>query len=431
MSRAASLEAINCTACGAGLDILGGGRVTTHVCGYCGTELDALDGYKALRKFSDMPRPDTPFSLGMTGVIKGVSWTIIGTLGHRESWEGEVWEWVEHQLYSPTHGYAWLTVEEGHLIWSRRLRGAPQSLWMSEAVVERAESAPSVSHDGERFRYFETTKSRLTFVEGEFTWAPIVGETTVTISAMSPTAMLDFSQTGTEREIYRSEYLPQADVKKSFGLKPGVLKSRGAHALQPYKAGENTGFIGLVSGTAAAASLFIALMLSNLPGSQVLSSQQIDLRSLPADLEFDLSDTAKLATVEISSNMTNAWSYFEMELTDPEDVPVFEAGRTVEYYQGTEDGERWSEGSRRSHVTFRPPEAGTYTLTLSQPEKGTWGSTEIREATAVSVSVREGQSSGFWLYFLAAGFGAVAAMAHGRKHLHKARRWSQSDWEDD
>ena len=43
MSLGPHLKSIDCTACGAGLDILGGGRVTVHICPYCGTALDALD----------------------------------------------------------------------------------------------------------------------------------------------------------------------------------------------------------------------------------------------------------------------------------------------------------------------------------------------------------------------------------------------------
>lgn len=43
MSLAPELKSINCTACGARLDVLGGGRVTTHVCASCGSALDTLD----------------------------------------------------------------------------------------------------------------------------------------------------------------------------------------------------------------------------------------------------------------------------------------------------------------------------------------------------------------------------------------------------
>ena len=65
---------------------MGGGRVTHHICPYCGTELDANDNYKALRTFSDMERPTTPFRIGMTGQLYGVDYTIIGSLGLKETW---------------------------------------------------------------------------------------------------------------------------------------------------------------------------------------------------------------------------------------------------------------------------------------------------------------------------------------------------------
>ncbi|WGW04654.1 DUF4178 domain-containing protein [Tropicibacter oceani] len=431
MTRTASLQAINCTACGAGLDLLGGGRVTTHICPYCATELDARDDYRALRKFSDMPRPDTPFSLGQTGKIMGVDWTIIGTLGHREDWGGKSWTWVEHQLYSPTHGYAWLTVEDGHLTYARRVRGAPQALWISERWVETAENVPHVSHRGETFKYLQTTKSRLTFAEGEFTWAPNVGEATTTISAMSPGAMLDFSETGSEREIYRSTYLPHGATMKAFGLAPKDLVPRGVHALQPYKAGENTDFLAFASTVAAAACLVIAITFSALPGFQILAPTTLSTASLPQEVSFDITDDSKLAGIRLNSNVSNAWSYYEMELTDPEDAPVFEAGRTVEYYYGREDGENWSEGSRTTALYFRPPGTGTYTLSIDQPETGTWGTTNIRPATDVTVSARQGMSSGFWMYVLFAGFAAIAVLTYGRRHYHRMRRWKHSDWDDD
>jgi predicted RNA-binding Zn-ribbon protein involved in translation (DUF1610 family) len=62
MTRHSTIKAVNCTSCGAGLDVLGGGRVTTHVCPYCGSVLDANDSYQAVKKFGDVKRPSSPFS---------------------------------------------------------------------------------------------------------------------------------------------------------------------------------------------------------------------------------------------------------------------------------------------------------------------------------------------------------------------------------
>ena len=80
MSRE-TLRAIQCPACGAGLDVLGGGRVAVMVCPYCTTELDAVQNFAALRKFDGLKRPNTPFRIGMEGEIAGVRHQIIGILG--------------------------------------------------------------------------------------------------------------------------------------------------------------------------------------------------------------------------------------------------------------------------------------------------------------------------------------------------------------
>ena len=78
---------LNCTQCGAGLDVLGGGRVKTHICSYCGSELDAQDDYKVIQQFRDMIRPRSPFDLGMKGELWGTEFTIIGTIGWNEYYD--------------------------------------------------------------------------------------------------------------------------------------------------------------------------------------------------------------------------------------------------------------------------------------------------------------------------------------------------------
>lgn len=72
MKSASSPAAISCPNCGAGLNVLGGGRVVSQICGYCSTELDTVEGYRILSKFADMPRPETPLKIGDSGKILDV-----------------------------------------------------------------------------------------------------------------------------------------------------------------------------------------------------------------------------------------------------------------------------------------------------------------------------------------------------------------------
>lgn len=434
MSRNPDLKTINCTACGAGLDVLGGGRVTVHICGYCGTALDTLDNYRALQKFDRLKRRYSPIKIGMSGQLYGVQYTVIGTLEHEEVWGARRWSWVDHQLFSPTHGYAWLSLEDGHLTFSRRYR-KPVS-WMSEAWVERAEIRPQVRAQGEVFKYYETSTSAVIFAEGEFTWAPKKGEKTTTVSAMSERAMLSFSETKQEREIYHTVYLEEAAVSRGFGISTG-LEPRRTHALQPQKAGGNARFLSVAGLGAMGLCLFLAFIIAGQIGESLGYSSRYSLDQLPVDIPFEVSQPGRLTRIDLRGNARNSWGYFAVELEGPEGEVLFESGRTIEKYEGRDKDGNWSEGSNSASLAFFPPVAGTYTLSLDLEEGGTWGpksqdvTATIQPMTALELRIRNGVSSGFWLVVLALGFGAIGGLPLLRRFLHNKARWRGSDWVDE
>ena len=124
------VRAINCTACGATLDLRGGHRVKSLVCGYCGSIMDRHAGFQLLQRYRDNPdRPYAPISLGMEATLKGVPFTVIGMIQYVSHQSGPGWaesyDWISFQLFSPTHGYAWLTWNKGHYLFSHRTREMP------------------------------------------------------------------------------------------------------------------------------------------------------------------------------------------------------------------------------------------------------------------------------------------------------------------
>ena len=433
MTRAPELKSVNCTQCGAGLDVLGGGRVVAHVCPYCGSELDAQENYQVLRQFSDMPRPDSPFRLGMTGQIFDVDWTVIGTLGMREDWAGKSWTWAEHQLFSPTHGYAWLVVEDGHTTFSRRQRKACRPSWLTSASVEAADSRPWVRMSGERFQYYDTTTAQITFAEGEFTWHPDLTQQTVTISTKSDAAMLDFQTTANEREIYRTTYLDPTETAQAFGLDKGTLQPKGLHPLLPLRVGRHTGFVKFVGITFALVSLLLGLAFAALPGRTVLDPPvTVSLSALPQEVRFDVTDTQRLVRLTLETNLRNSWTYIGFEVLDPERETLFETGRNIEYYTGRDSEGTWSEGSTRANVKFRPTLPGTYTVVFSETESEIWtGGTGASQPSFVQLSAREGLSAGAFPILLAFAFGMVAGWHWLRLWWQRRRRWAGSDWTDE
>ena len=425
--RDATLKTINCASCGAGLDIFGGGRVRAHVCGYCGTTLDANDNYKALKKFSDAARPNTPFALGMKGRLLGVEFTIIGTLGVEEKWGPDRWTWVDHQVYSPTHGYAWLTLEDtGHLTFTRKLRSAPSPAFMTQRTVNNLEIRPSASFGGRNYTYYDSGNRSITFAEGEFHWTPKKGERSSTVSLAGGEKMLTYVEGPSEREVELTEYLEPAAVYRSFGARKS--RTRGVHILQEYAPTPGEGLRSAVAGGLALICFGVGAFM-NAAESRVATRVEASFSSFPVEIPFQVGNPDLLVSVSLWSDVYNSWAEFDIEVEDPEDEVLFETARGVEFYQGY-DGGTWTEGSRSTDLTFRPTIAGEYTLTLSGPlSEVDWkGGTP---ASKVRLSISENIYATFWTGIAGVLLVLLAVIPVIRRLLHHKLRWWGSDWSDD
>ena len=419
-----AVHKLNCTECGAGLDVLGGGRVKTHVCSYCGAMLDAQDDYRVIQQFRDMRRPETPFDLGMTGTLWGAEFTVIGTMAWTEFHNGRRWVWVDHQIFSPTHGYAWLTVEDGHVTFTRKTRDIPYPAALSEMVIESAEHRPAIRFQGQNFRYYSSGRASPTFIEGEFNYRPDMDDSIRYVSLMGGERMLDIVESRRERE-YEVSLLPdQAELYASFGVAPGRKpRARGRHPLDALDRSPLQLFTRNIFIAAAALAFLLAIFFSY-KGEIIASSGKMGINN-ELKLPFEVTNATGLVDVTIWANANNSWAWFEAELTDAEDEPVAAFERGVEYYSGSD----WKEGSREVHTRLKLPK-GKYTLYVSNTEKEVdW--TAGRLASTMSAHVRQGVANAWWMWAVMVGFALLAFIFLGERMLRHASRWSGSDWSDD
>ena len=415
-------SSFNCTQCGAGLDALGGGRVRIHVCPYCGAELDAQDDYRVLAQFRDLKRPTTPFRPGMTGELWGVEFTVIGTMAWLESHAGKSWRWVDHQIYSPTHGYTWLTVENGYVTFARKVRDKPMPATLSENVIESAESRPSIRYNGESFSYYGSGWAKPTFIEGEFNYRPDMSESIRYVSLVKGDRMLDVIETANERE-YEVSVLPnQAALAESFGIS-GLLHPQGVHPLDVIERTDLQLFVRNMSLAAAAVACVIGVF-SMASGERLASSEQVSVRT-GLTLPFEVTESNRLSQIDIWADANNSWAWFEAELTDVEDEPVAEFERGVEYYRGSD----WREGSQTARTRLHLP-PGQYTLEVRMAEAEVdW--TGGKKASRMQVTVWQGVSNTFWLWVAAAFFLLIGGGFLVQRMYHNMRRMSGSDWSDE
>lgn len=422
----AALGSVNCTSCGAGLSVLGGGRVLSHVCGYCGAVLDTQDDYKVVDSIGKRNHPDSPVTIGMTVKLEGVDFTVIGTLGLAERYRGQTWKWVEHQVFSPTHGYLWLNVEEGQMTYTRKVRDFNMAHWLSTSTVEKSETPPSRGYKGQNYRYYESGVTQIDFMEGEFNWVPKLGEKKEVVSLLGPDAMLSLVKSKTEREVEITRLLPRAETAKEMGFDEAKLGAVGkAHPLAPYTPIAEEGLIRKVCMAVAIVALVVGIAFWTNGGRQVFTSEYSPVTDLPRSFEFTLDNTTQLATVQFITDFRNQWGTIGTEVRGPDGVVVLSGERTISYYAGSSGGESWSEGNRVGSFNFRPSQAGTYTASMaltqgSNPDQG-----------SVAMQVSDGNPSGFWLFVLAIISAVGWLYVTGRKAMHSKRRFSGSDWSDD
>ncbi len=197
----AQLKNINCTNCGAPLELRGGHQVHSRTCEYCGSVLDTQAEYAVVAQYKKMKdkMPDLPLKIGMTGMLYGVEFSIIGFLEYSYRDDDEEERWVSYQLYSPTHGYVWLTWEYG----------TPKRYQFSRRVR-------SWSPNYERVKNQYTAE--VTFVAGELTWIAKLGDRVRMGQTYEPN--ISFEKSQDEDEYYINKYLNTNTVHRAFGAEP-------------------------------------------------------------------------------------------------------------------------------------------------------------------------------------------------------------------
>jgi hypothetical protein len=149
--------------------------------------------------------------------------------------------------------------------------------------------------------------------------------------------------------------------------------------------------------------------LPNAEGTQVVFSEPFDLRGMR-----NVKVTAQPAALD------NSWLYMEGDLINDETGLVQTFPISVEYYQGVEDGESWTEGSKEDDKTLSALPAGKYILRLeAQWEK--W-----QQPMPVTVTVEQGATRGINFIFALIALSIVPVLVLIWHGIFESRRWSES-----
>ncbi|MEZ5668103.1 MAG: DUF4178 domain-containing protein [Alphaproteobacteria bacterium] len=415
------VAAINCTSCGGALQLNGGHRVRAVNCSYCGAVMDAHADYQVLAQYKDLKRPQTPLRIGMTLTLKGVEHTLIGIVESQMREEGQTYRWVDHQLFSPTHGYSWLTFEDGHFVWSYRVREVPQP-----ARADRLGPKTTIRAMGMSFQVYETCTARISYVEGELTWVARLGDQTESTEAIAPPYLFAYERSANELEYAFGEYLTATQVSEAAGDTVISPWRSGIHPAQPEPPRPLIRAMGR-AGRIFAPIALVGLLATLAVGGTEIQRMRIDDPRTGAVVPFNAPDAGYLYQVSLEASVNNTWAYYEVGLNrDGEEVELGSLGRDIEYYTGTDSDGSWSEGSQAATATFHVPEAGEYELEVLLVEAESEAANHpVTVVVAENVFVSRYFLALFVLMLIAAAVDPVLSF------LYEKQRWKPVMGDDD
>ena len=249
--------------------------------------------------------------------------------------------------------------------------GSPE-IERSNSYNADANNAPTVKLGGRTYEHFQTSAPVTTYVLGEFPWVAKVGDTVQMRDFISPPFVLSEEISKDEAVWTQGEYVEPAEVWAAFQLPGSPPPTRGIAPAQPNEWAENMPSMWAAFAVAAAVCV----------GSYIWRAQSaLERVVFQTDLVFASTDPEKsrvtdvfevpggVSNVELllDTNLDNHWAYFDVALIEADTDRAYDFGQELSYYHGFEDGENWSEGTRRETLYVPRVPAGRYYLRL-EPE---------------------------------------------------------------
>jgi hypothetical protein len=328
--------------------------------------------------------------------------------------EGVDYAWDEYLLYSPGKGFAYLTQYQGHWNLGTTIRGVPR--------VSKS-TRPVANLNGQVFRHFQRAQAETNFVLGEFPWQVRVGDRVMASDFVAPPRMLSAEETAEETTWTLSEYVPGEEVWQGFGLEGTPFPARGVYANQPAPPSSGSGGMWATALLMIAALLVLAVFRYG-TGNQEVTTRRASFQPGRAEAgqqvigPLTLEGRPSAVMVEVSTDLVNSWAYFDFALADSAGQAT-QFGKEVSYYQGTDQGVSWSEGSQSGSVRIAAVPAGRYWLRV-EPQSETMFD--------YTLTVRRDPPLG-WMYLVAALLLLVPPLLKSvRGGVFEAQRWAESDY---
>ena len=402
------LTAFACPNCAAPFSLTSD-KTQTYGCTSCGSVLDTSNPkVQLVSKAREAMNYPLLLALGSKGKLDNIEWELIGHMRRGV----DSYSWSEYLLYNRANGYRWLAESSGH--WSY--------LWNTDRTPKVM--GDSAWYKNDEFEHFESYQAKVLHVLGEFYWRVRQGDLVEAGDYVAPPLILSREKSKKEVTWTVGRYMPVEEVQAVFKPKAALPKPQGIGPNQPspYKGTvprlwKQFAWLSIVI---LVLQMFFAFRTTKVyseaieiaPGSeQTVTTQPFQVKGSTGNL-----------VVRNDTNLQNAWAGINYTLVDPKSGKTWSEAHELSYYEGTDEGESWNEGSKRDEVVFYNVPPGEYRLNIAGelPE-------DAKSALSSVIQVQSGHAS--WLNWLLLQIALLILPFWGtwRARSFENQRWADSD----
>ncbi len=338
--------------------------------------------FELLKKASFNDERSTPYLLpGMEGSLNKIPFTVVGCCIKEET-SGDYPSWTEYTLFNPEEGFSYLSEYKGHWVYVKE--------WPRPPLISEKGKDYIIENDN-HFDLYNAYRYQVKFAWGEHIYDLHHTRHTYVREFVYPPQTLIEETSGSEECWFYGEHINPAEVKKAFRITTPPPTRYGTGSVQPLMIVDLPGVIKM--GVAAIVLLLVLHMVSamskqsksiltttfNFQDSvkQTYTSNKFYLNKPLSNIEF------KLRAPDLSDN----WVEVSGTLVNTDKGLSFPFSRTLSFYSGIEEGERWSEGSTEGSALLTEIPEGNYYIEFEGVSDSNRSMNEVTIQTLYDVPV--------------------------------------------
>jgi len=351
---------LKCSKCSEPIEVRTFGLCRSVVCARCSAvfKYDPLEHYLTHQRTFNGSSKDPFLRPGDEGILLGRRYLVTGWVVKKEV--ATSFQWTEFHLFNPVHGFAQLSMFDGHWTFHEAMRVYPRPANINDIVL----------FERNAYEVFNTYQCRVLDAAGEFTEDPKDQEYAKVREFIAPPYMLTRELRDNELTWYQGRYVEPADVKAAFAKSDPLPLRSGVGACQPMRMAIPVNALKNISVWSVGLFVLTQLLLAFMWSPKVLFQGPQDMTPSAANeplLSRDFHLDGWRNGIEVflrADGVDNSWFELAGVVVNNATGESRKFNFNVEYYHGYEGGENWKEGGVEDGIVFSHLPAGDYHLEM-------------------------------------------------------------------